>query len=333
MRTYRRLWLLLLALMFVVYGASAKLSRAAMITETHGAQNAGGQPLRTLQVLAEGVEANIPAGGKLRLVYLVSGQKESVSGPCRVRIGSAGSIRVSGTGQVVGEQSGGVKTKIQRSENIRRMGGALQATADIPAEGLLAMLADSAADSTAGARSTAFPDRLRLLNCPPVSASPSVYQSIHWASGAAPFRVTISSQGEELESVTVNERVLNLPERRFIPGKIYQIQIIGNAPGERLSQDFMVILPSERNAMESEIAHFSEALGAEPRDRFVAEISVQEEWGLLLDALNTCEQAVAEFPEDSGFQAALGRTFLNLGEYEKAREALSKAKTLDEVSE
>lgn len=330
MRTYRRLWLLLLALMFVAYGASAKLSRAAMITETQGAQNAGGQPLRTLQVLAEGAEANIPSGGKLRLVYLVSGQKESVSGPCRVRIGSAGSLRVSGTGQVVGEQSNGVKTKIQRSENIRRMGGALQATADLPAEDLLAMLTDPTTDPSSLARSMAFPDRLRLLNCPPISTVPSVYQSIHWASGEPPFRVSISSQGEELESMTMTERVLNLPERRFIPGKIYQIHIVGNAPGERLSQDFLVLLPSEKAAMESEISVFSEAFGAEPRDRLVAEISVQEDWGVLLEALKTCRQAVEQFPEDSGFQAALGRTLLNLGEYEEAHQALSKAKSLEE---
>ena len=303
-----------------------------MITETHGANNAGGQPLRTLQVLSEGVEADVPSGGKLRLVYLVSGQKESVSGPCRVRIGSSESQRVSGTGKVVGEQSGGVKTKIQKSENIRRMGGSLQATADISAEGLLAMFEESPSPDGPVARSSQLAERLRFVGLPPVSTSPTAYRSLHWAGGSPPFRVSLSADGEELESATVGERAFSILERRFIPGKIYQFQVVGDAPGERLSQDFLVILPSEKMALESEIASFSEALGAESRDRLVAEISVQEDWGLLLEALETCQKAIAEYPEDSGFQAALGRTLLNLGEYEKAHDALLKAKTLDKKS-
>ncbi len=180
MTTHRRLWLLLLILTLAVHGAFAGLQRAAMVTETKGALSAGGKPLRTLQVLAEGVEAEIPAGGKMRLVYLVSGQKESVTGPCRVRIGSAGSSRLSGTGQVVGEQAGGVKTKLQKSENLRRMGGSLQANADEPAENLLAMFEVEPEGDSPKPRSVELSSTLHLVHCPPAARSASAYKAFHW---------------------------------------------------------------------------------------------------------------------------------------------------------
>lgn len=329
MITLRRLWLLFLLLTLAVHGAFAGLQRAAMVTETKGALSGAGQPLRTLQVLAEGVEAEVPAGGKMRLVYLVSGQKESVTGPCRVRIGSAGSSRLSGTGQVVGEQSGGVKTKLQKSENLRRMGGSLQASANDPAENLLAMFEVEPETDSPKPRSLELSGTLHLVHCPPVARAASAYQTFQWEGGTSPFRVSLRCEGEELERVKLSERTLSFVERRYIPGKVYQLEILGDIPGERVKHDFMVLLPSEQKALDDEVSSFAEALGDQSHDRFVAQLAFQEEYGLLLDVLATCRQAIEAFPEDSGFQATLGRAHLNLGEYEPAYQALLKAKELE----
>ena len=301
-----------------------------MVTETKAASNPKGQPLRSLQVLAEGAQVEVPQGGKVRLVYLVSGQKETVTGPCRIEIGNSGSRRVSGTGQVVGEQASGVKTKLQKSENLRRMGGSLQAEADLSAEDMLAMIdTGKPTDSAPMPRSSEPAEPFRLVYCPPVAAAASDYKTFRWEGGASPFRVTLRVEGEDLEAVTTEEPLVSFSKRRYIPGKIYQIEVLGNAPGERIAHDFMVMLPSERMALETDVAAFAQALGDAPHDRFVARISLQEECGLLLETVESCRAAISKFPDDSGFQAALGRTLWNLGDRDGAIEALTKAKTLE----
>lgn len=301
-----------------------------MVTENRAACNSKGQPLRSLQVLAEGAQVEVPQGGKVRLVYLVSGQKETVTGPCRIEIGNSGSRRVSGTGQVVGEQASGVKTKLQKSENLRRMGGSLQAEADLSVEDMLAMIDTGIpADLASVPRSGRPAEPFRLVSCPPVAAAASDYRTFRWAGGAPPFRVTLRAEGEDLETVTTEETTVSFSKRRYIPGKIYQLEVLGDAPGERIAQDFMVMLPSERMAMEVDVVAFAQALGDTPHDRFVAQITLQQEFGLLLEAVESCRAAIQKFPQDSGFQAALGRTLWNLGDRDGALEALNKAKSLE----
>lgn len=310
-----------------------------MVTQTSGDAKLASKPVRTLQVLAEGSEISVGKDAKVRLVYLQSGHKEAVSGPCLVRIGSAASQLVSGEGKVVEEQANGSKTKLRRSENIRRMGGTLQANAkanpDQSPEQVLAMLEVSSEGpdgaAIAGSRSTGIDDnKLRMYMAPVVSFSADSFKELSWRGGQAPFRVSLRCNGEDIVPTSVvNADSWAPPKIRFIPGQIYELQLDGDGANQHLTHSFMVLLPSERAEFESNVAEFSRMLGGSERDRLLTQISVAEDWGLWLEALEYSRAAVAAFPDDAGFQAALGRTLYNLGQFAEAQSVLKKAEQLE----
>lgn len=338
----RRLLLLSLPLavwLFLSWAAVAGLSRAAMVTETSGDAKLANKPVRTLQVFAEGSEISVGQGGKLRLVYLQSGQKEDVSGPCLLRIGSSASQLVSGEGTVTEVQASGSTTKLRRSENIRRMGGTLQANVrarpeQSPGE-VLAMLEvpsdDPGSAAIPGSRSSGLDDwKLRMFMTPVVSFSADSFQKLSWRGGRGPFRVTLSCNGEVVVPTTVVPgESWEPPKVRFIPGQIYELRIDDEGARDGLTHSFMVLLPSERAEFEANVSDFSQMLGGSERDRFVTRIGLAEEWGLWLEALEYSEDAVEAFPEDAGFQAALGRALFNLGQFREAQSALQRAEKLE----
>jgi hypothetical protein len=325
--------------------APAALSRAAMITEISGGGELDGRPVRTLQVLPEGSKVGVPEGAVLRLVYLQSGSKETINGPCLVQVGSTASRLLEGSGKVREQQGSGARTNLRRTENIRRMGGSLQAhlgpqderalaTPEQSPQELLALLPDSEVPPPPGPaalpRIVSVDDsRLRLLDVPLVSFSDEPYQKMAWEGGQGPFQVSLLRNGEQVASDRVPFRNWTPGEVRFIPGQLYELSLLDEQSNATLTRPFMVLLPSEKMEFEANVAEFSEMLGGSERDRLLTRITLAEDWGLWLDALSQARLAVKAYPQDSGFQAALGRALFNLGRLSEARQALSQARELE----
>lgn len=134
------LFLLFLGLS-VAYGV---VERAALVIESKGKNvvslNGQAGPMRTLQVLPGGAEVEVPKGALLRLTYFQSGRKETVTGPCKIRIGDSSSKRLSGSGELQSQSRRDASTGVDRDENLRRMGGTLHASTLATPEGELALL-------------------------------------------------------------------------------------------------------------------------------------------------------------------------------------------------
>jgi hypothetical protein len=329
----------MLLVTMLVWTAHAELARAAMVTQTSGGSTCQSKPLRPLQVLGEGSTIDVPSGASLRLVYLESGCKESVSGPCQLRVGSAESKILSNDPdtRVVVEQASKGTTKLRKSENIRRMGGSLQAYADKSTGELIAMVTGIDESSpnyvppqTGQARTVAIDRKtLRMVGIPRASANPDVYRELRWRGGAGPYRVHLLQEDEEVAQATVDKPLFVVPkEVRFIPGKVYKLVVESQESQASLRHDFTVLLPSEQNALQADIKDFAALLGGGPKEQAIARISVEQEWGLWTEALADCRTAIHEYPDDPGLQAELGRTLLLLGELEEARQALNMAATM-----
>jgi hypothetical protein len=341
MRRLRLFGLLVFLLALLSPGVSGLLSRAAMVTETTGGAISSTRPLRTLQVLAEGSKIDVKEGARLRLVYLQSGKKEAVKGPCTLEIGSAGSKLMEGPGAVVEEAAGGAKTKLRRSENIRRMGGSLQASADghhkaTPEQGpeqILAMIdAPPGVAESAGSQSRTIEvdtSRLRATMLPLVAFSADAFQNLSWSGGTSPFRASLTCHGEVIDQASGLQQRSWAPKVRYIPGKVYELTLDGEGAREHLVCGFMVLLPSERADFESNVSEFSAMLGGSERDLLLTRITLAEDWGLWLEALEYARKAVAAFPEDAGLQAALGRVLFNLGDHDEAANVLHRARALE----
>ena len=318
----------MLGLALLSWSASATVMRAAMITEAKGPSTYASKPLRTLQVLSEGSQLDVPSGARLRLVYLESGQKESVSGPCQVRIGANDSKVLSGSGKLVVEQSNKATTKVRRSENLRRMGGSLQAQVDDDLEDLIAMLPTMEPPGSRGV--TIDPSVVAAKNTPQAAISVDAFKQLQWRGGTPPFRVSLVLDEQVLASAEVSERFWDLPkEVRIVPGQVYQLKVDEVNGSARMVHDFTVLLPSQRKELEASVDELAKMLGGSERDRLMAELAGQEEWGLWLEAKASAEQAVKAYPDDPGFQTVLGRTLLNLGDLEEAARVLLKAQQLE----
>lgn len=345
------------------WAALAQLSRAAMVTQLSGGGQLAGKPIRTLQVLAEGSEISVPSGANLRLVYLQSGHKEALSGPLKFRVGQSGSKKLEGAGKLVEEAGGGSNTRLPKSDNLRRMGGSLQARRETvpdatPDQGpteVLAMLGEPApplppppppppppapgapsaqpavAPAAPIARTVGIPgEPLRPYMLPLLALKGESYLPLAWKGGQGPFTVTVVSEGAEVCRLSgVQERQIQPEELRLIPGKPYELRVDGQGARDHLAHPFMILLPSEAAAYESEVTSLGVTLGGKPRDLALARIAVAEEWGLWLEALEAARGAAAETPDDAGVQAALGRALFNLGCFEEAEVVLRRAQKLE----
>ena len=121
-----------LGLLLLLAGlAWASSDRAAMVVETRGKNvvrfNGEDAPMRTLQVLPQGARVTVDNGAIVRLSYLKSGTKETVTGPCQIEIEAGKSRKISQSGELKSKTNRGSSTDLPSTENLRRTGGALQA--------------------------------------------------------------------------------------------------------------------------------------------------------------------------------------------------------------
>ena len=138
-----RKWLFLLCLLPAL-ALAAGSKRTAMVVETRGKNlvtiGSESARMRTLQVLPEGATITVPQGAVLRLTYFSSGKKEKVIGPCELLVTAGASRKTSGEGKIEVQSRRDASTELEKTDNLRRMGGALQANATEDPKDLLIKL-------------------------------------------------------------------------------------------------------------------------------------------------------------------------------------------------
>ncbi len=316
--------------------------KAALVVEARGSisatLNGKASNLRTLQVVAESTKVTVPSKTRLRLVYLQSGRKETITGPVSFVLSSNGATDVTGAGKVEVTKSEGANTLVPRDENLRRMGGAVHAKAEkSPLELLeeVAMVSSPAAPATSK-MPTMKPPQIAVVrtskplirNVSPVFRWVRSIQKVSWSQGRAPFAVTLTRDDGiiELALPSTTARELIFPE--LARGHKYVLQVKDNS-GAVGSEEFYILSSEEDRELREDKRVFLSGL-SDRRDSLVAEIAFFEARGLLLEALPLAEEAVRRTPEDPGVRAALGRLQLQLGLDEEAEKTLEKAVKLDE---
>lgn len=318
--------------------------KAALVVEARGSisatLNGKASNLRTLQVVAESSKVTVPAKTRLRLVYLQSGRKETITGPVSFVLSANGATQVSGSGKVEVTKSEGANTLVPRDENLRRMGGAVHAKAEkSPLELLeeVAMVSSPAAPSASGAgkmpsmrppqAAVVRTSRPLIRNVSPVFRWVRSIQKVSWTQGKPPFAVTLTRDDGIIELALPNTTARELIFPELARGHDYVLEVKDDS-GAVGREEFYILSSEEDRELREDKRALLSGLSAR-RDSLVAEIAFFEARGLLLEALPLAEEAVKRTPEDPGVRAALGRLQLQLGLDEEAEKTLDKAVKLD----
>ena len=314
--------------------------KAALVVEAKGgiSSSLGGRTvnLRTLQVVAESTKVAVPAKARLRLVYLQSGRKETITGPVTFVISTGGAKEVTGAGKVDVIKSEGANTLVPRDENLRRMGGAVHAQAEkSPVELLneVAMVAPPPPPPHSVKMPTNLPSRTVRTSRPVIQKVSPVFrwvrssQEVSWEQGRPPFAVTITREDGiiELALSKTSAREILFPE--LARGHEYVLQVKDDSGA--IAKESFYILSSDEDRDLREDRRLALSGLSDRRESLVAEIAFFEARGLLLEALPLAQEAVRRDPDDAGIRAALGRLQMQLGMDEEAEKTLEKAVQLD----
>ncbi len=105
--------------------------RVAMFTEVVGPVRVGNAAARTLLSVFSGAEVEVPAGARATLTFFRDGHRERLTGPCRVRMGISAATVLQGAPDCrVRSEGAPASVLAPTGQNLRRMGGGLQALAD-----------------------------------------------------------------------------------------------------------------------------------------------------------------------------------------------------------
>ncbi len=120
------------AVFFLLAGlGTLAADRVAMFTEVVGPVRVGPTPARTLLAVLAGAEVQVPAGARATLTFFGDGHRERLQGPCRVRVGnSAATVLEGSAGCRVRSDGAPASVLAPTGQNLRRMGGGLQALAE-----------------------------------------------------------------------------------------------------------------------------------------------------------------------------------------------------------
>ena len=346
---------LVIGLCLVTICWAAADQKTALIVEVKGSVtatlNGKAASLRTLQVVDGASKVTVGAKSWLRLVYLQTGRKETITGPLAFTLSPEGAREPIGAGKIEVAKSQGANTLVPRDENLRRMGGAVHAQAEkSPLELLdqVAMVAvpappppspgvqprasalpsnsPSAPSSSAGA-SQVRSSRPILCNVSPAFRWVRSNQKVSWLQGRAPFAVSLTRDDGiiELALASTTAREIVLPE--LARGYTYTLKVKDELGTE--GTEVFYILSSDEDRQLREDRRILLSGTSDRLESLVAEIAFFEARGLLLDALPLAEEASRRAPKDAGLQAALGRIQLQLGLEKDAESTLEKAVELD----
>lgn len=332
-------------LITICWAASSE-PKTALIVETKGGATTffGGKtsPVRTLQVLPETSKVTVPAKSRVRLVYLASGRKETAIGPLSFTLSKDGAIEVSGTGKLETGRADGANTLIPRDENLRRMGGAVQAQAEkSPLELLdIVAMAPPAAVPRSGAISSgltasdnAAPSSLVrssrpiICNVSPVFRWVRSIQKVSWHQGRPPFKVTLTRDDGIIELAVPKTEVREITFPELARGHTYTLRVKDDS-GSEGHEEFYILSSEQDRQLREDRRELLSGL-SNRQESLIAQVAFFEARGLLFEALPLAEEAAQRSTEDPGVWLALGRIQLQLGLDGKAEKSLNQAISLE----
>ncbi len=266
---------------------------------------------RTLQMLPDDSEVELPDQSILRLTYLSTRHREQLTGPCRVRITSVGGHWLEGEPIKV-ERGSGVINPIPAKENLRRAGGDLHASAFLPTFNLRYTGGITTTSTTQAIRANSLP-RLKATTSRAYADSQAVCFRVQ--NGQGPYQVTIWDG-------RIRYRGNSLQPQMDLPPGTYQFKVQDHRKST-VEGTFLVL--SEREAARIQRAR-SQAVTQEQRVEVLATLM---NFSLLEEALAYNRELVTAYPNDAGLWANLGNLLARVGlkresdrAYQRARQAL-----------
>lgn len=352
--------LLFLAILWTVAWATG--DRAALVLETIGNSKLTFEKktvhLRTLQVLSSGSKLEVAEGSTLRLSYFKSGIKETIKGPCVVEVRADSSRRLSKTGTVTATKNQrNAATELDKSQNLRRMGGALQAnTMESPESKLAqagvvayepAQVTESAAPNLPAItlrspiKPTTLPPAAGAVAEPKGSGGATVAppklvgrsgryltveeaSNVKWADNGQATTVSVTKLNQKLFSQSYSKQSsVQIPEKVLQAGNTYKLEIKqGKATDSTL---FSILSDQERSSYRAMVNNIERAEKSDSRGKWSQLILLDTELGLWIQAEQRAQSAVKEYPSDAGFWFALGEIQQHLGRNNQAIVSFKKA--------
>ena len=337
---------ILICLSLLTLWVSAAGARVAMVLETKG-QNLlvspkGKTEMRTLQVLTDGDEVEISAGAILRLSYFKNGLKESITGPCRVKLGPTKSQKLSGSGKIEARAARNASTELDDSSNLRRTGGAMQASTGIVPENQLAFVRlrspsvapppapapapvpyissmstrnttraeDSAAGGSAAATQEATPPKMDFVGLSYAYLYPEEVGAIAWTpKGSYQFELDVVS-GTAYSDKVVGDKI-RIPVGRLTRGEVHKAVL--KQSNHQKSQFFKIFSKQEAKEYWGMVTAIKTEEAEDPRAMYSKLIYLNAQLGLLTRARVLSKEALKQYPKDEGFKIALKELNQKLG--------------------
>lgn len=338
----------LCAFLLLLLGVSqSSQGRAALVLETKGNNSLmlGTKEvrMRTLQVLPPGSTVSVPKDGRLRLSYFRSGRKEKVSGPCRFKITTTASQKLEGSGKIEIQARRNATTELKKDENLRRMGGELQASVTNDPSTTLAMLEPK--------RSLSYQVNTSIVRTSPDRPSPAEVMSqaakpcepfgfgpyfltpedvveLRWKGGPRPTKLRLRQGDKILAEVKAQEPVCAVDSELIKPSLEYIIELPGEGKQKKLVP-FATLSQSELREYHR-IAYRIRDEERNDRQSLLSQlIYLQLGMGLLNRAERTALQAIKEYSDDPGFYFTLARIQIKLNKKSEAKRNLYRAKRLE----
>lgn len=281
--------------------------------------------MRTLQVLNDGEIIDVSKGAVLRLSYFKSGLKETISGPCRVKLGQLKSEKVSGEGEIASQNAREASTDLDDSSNLRRTGGALQASSGIVPENNLAFAerqmevapqrpviapggprrdksgtgAPSLPVVESAVASLVAPVEFRGLSYSYVD--PKDVKEIAWTQ-KGDYQFDLRTEKGPVYSEKVSGQRIRIPTGRLTNGQVYQAVLSGS--GMRKTQYFRILSKDQAREYRALVARIKKREKNDPRALYSKLIYLNAQLGLLTRARATTRVARDAYRDDEGFKAA-----------------------------
>lgn len=303
-----RLRVMLLVMLLAAASFAAAKGRLAMVLKTEGDVKIKigdkVEPPQTLQVLPEGAVASLGEGAELRLSYLSDRSKETIEGPCTVKLTTNGAELVKGEGSLNRVKADGSQVMVPKNEKIQRAGGQLQAS-----------LYDTRIELGEVAMASVPPDLQRagtLELAPSIVFSRGEKVRFHARPARGPYRVVIT---EDVPAGIGNYRAYNAnsltPKLPIQPGAYY----VRLDTGAGSAETGIIVLDQETadslDAMRKE---------AKTKEDKLAALTTMVDFALVDESLDYVEELVKEYPDDAGLLTYKAMLLKVLGDEEQARQ-------------
>jgi hypothetical protein len=319
-----------LTLFLCVAGASSE--RAAMVVETKGKNtvsfNGVEARMRTLQVLPQGAQVKVDAGATLRLSYFKSGTKETIVGPCEVKIQEEESLKLSGKGEVKAQSGRDSSTDLPGTENLRRTGGTLQGYRfDESPDQRLAMMDNPYTGSVVSSYSTKRNGEARFKGRQRVYLDAARASQVAWEGAPRVVNLRLLQGGEEVSSLEIQGTSAQIPAQ-LSPGKEYKLELV-TAANVLAESTFSVLTAQEAERVSAAENLIRREESAHSRLLYVRLLRLQSELGLYSQAERTAEAALESFPDDPGFLFMAALLKVELGKNTQAETLLKRARDIE----